>query len=131
MSIRKRATCESDGKCSCCSKAFNGSLKYNTACTCFSSFLCGWASSSQFSIRWEAGLTLYSSLTRRRFCTLVLFIVSANGCPNVYTTCAISVCGCAQLVRATPSKLIVMGSNPTRGSFFLKKKTVLFKVCFG
>ena len=79
VSMRKRATCifyESDGKCSCectncCSKAFNGSLKYNTAC--FSIFLCGWASSSQFSIRWEAGFQciICSLLTRRGFCTLV------------------------------------------------------------
>ena len=73
---------ESDGKCSCecincCSKAFNGSLKYNTAC--FSSFLCDWASSSQFSIRWEAWFQrIYSSLTRRRFCTLVLFIIRTD-----------------------------------------------------
>ena len=34
----------------------NSSLKYNTAC--FSSFLCGWASSSQFSIRWKAEFLL-------------------------------------------------------------------------
>ena len=35
----------------------------------------------------------------------------------------------AQLVRAMPSKRTVVGSSPTRGSFFLLKNTVLGELC--